>query len=64
VPAGDASSIPIARLTPAPGRQEAAIGLHFFNPVPVMPLVEVAPLLHAPPPSPRPDPHHPRSACG
>ncbi|MEW2087641.1 3-hydroxyacyl-CoA dehydrogenase NAD-binding domain-containing protein, partial [Streptomyces sp. NPDC005283] len=47
VPAGDASSIPIARLTPATGRPEAVIGLYFFNPVPVMPLVEVVPLLHA-----------------
>ncbi|WP_408994992.1 3-hydroxyacyl-CoA dehydrogenase NAD-binding domain-containing protein [Streptomyces europaeiscabiei] len=49
MPADDASSIPIARLTPATGRPEAVIGLHFFNLVPVMPLVEVVLLLHSSP---------------
>lgn len=39
--ASNTSSIPIARLaaaTSAPGR---VVGMHFFNPVPVMPLVEI-----------------------
>jgi 3-hydroxybutyryl-CoA dehydrogenase len=44
--ASNTSSIPIARLAAATGRPEAVIGLHFFNPVPVMPLVEVIPSLH------------------
>ncbi|MGW1024900.1 3-hydroxybutyryl-CoA dehydrogenase [Streptomyces sp. NPDC002577] len=44
--ASNTSSIPIARLGAATGRPEAVIGLHFFNPVPVMPLVEVIPSLH------------------
>ena len=39
--ASNTSSIPIARLASATGRPEAVVGLHFFNPVPVMPLVEV-----------------------
>jgi 3-hydroxybutyryl-CoA dehydrogenase len=43
--ASNTSSIPIARLASATGRPEAVIGLHFFNPVPVMPLVEVIPSL-------------------
>ncbi|MFI5678715.1 3-hydroxybutyryl-CoA dehydrogenase [Streptomyces cellulosae] len=44
--ASNTSSIPIARLAAASGRPEAVVGLHFFNPVPVMPLVEVIPSLH------------------
>ncbi|CAL9326347.1 MULTISPECIES: 3-hydroxybutyryl-CoA dehydrogenase [Streptomyces] len=44
--ASNTSSIPIARLAAAAGRPETVIGLHFFNPVPVMPLVEVVPSLH------------------
>ncbi|MDH6455245.1 MULTISPECIES: 3-hydroxybutyryl-CoA dehydrogenase [unclassified Streptomyces] len=44
--ASNTSSIPIARLAAATGRPEAVVGLHFFNPVPVMPLVEVIPSLH------------------
>lgn len=43
--ASNTSSIPIARLAAATGRPQAVIGLHFFNPVPVMPLVEVIPSL-------------------
>ncbi|KOU63583.1 3-hydroxybutyryl-CoA dehydrogenase [Streptomyces sp. MMG1533] len=43
--ASNTSSIPIARLAAATGRPEAVVGLHFFNPVPVMPLVEVIPSL-------------------
>ncbi|MFI2632800.1 3-hydroxybutyryl-CoA dehydrogenase [Streptomyces collinus] len=44
--ASNTSSIPIARLAAAAGRPETVIGLHFFNPVPVMPLVEIVPCLH------------------
>ncbi|MGI5365315.1 3-hydroxybutyryl-CoA dehydrogenase [Streptomyces iakyrus] len=44
--ASNTSSIPIARLAAAAGRPERVIGLHFFNPVPVMPLVEIVPSLH------------------
>ncbi|CAM5665130.1 putative 3-hydroxybutyryl-CoA dehydrogenase [Streptomyces afghaniensis 772] [Streptomyces afghaniensis] len=44
--ASNTSSIPIARLAAATGRPEAVVGLHFFNPVPVLPLVEVIPSLH------------------
>jgi 3-hydroxybutyryl-CoA dehydrogenase len=44
--ASNTSSIPIARLAAATGRPESVVGLHFFNPVPVMPLVEVIPTLH------------------
>ncbi len=35
------SSIPIVKLATATQRPEQVVGLHFFNPVPVMPLVEV-----------------------
>ncbi|WP_100500154.1 3-hydroxybutyryl-CoA dehydrogenase [Geodermatophilus chilensis] len=35
------SSIPIMRLAAATGRPEQVVGLHFFNPVPVLRLVEV-----------------------
>jgi 3-hydroxybutyryl-CoA dehydrogenase len=46
VPAGtilasNTSSIPITRLASATGRPEKVVGLHFFNPVPVMSLVEL-----------------------
>jgi 3-hydroxybutyryl-CoA dehydrogenase len=43
--ASNTSSIPIARLAAATRRPPSVIGLHFFNPVPVMPLVEVIPSL-------------------
>ncbi|MEV0637707.1 3-hydroxybutyryl-CoA dehydrogenase [Streptomyces sp. NPDC050619] len=43
--ASNTSSIPIARLAAATGRPEAVVGLHFFNPVPLMPLIEVIPSL-------------------
>ncbi|WP_037677416.1 3-hydroxybutyryl-CoA dehydrogenase [Streptomyces griseus] len=46
VVASNTSSLPIARLAAATRRPEAVLGLHFFNPVPVMPLVEVVPSLH------------------
>jgi 3-hydroxybutyryl-CoA dehydrogenase len=39
--ASNTSSIPIASLAAATGRPEKVIGMHFFNPVPVMALVEV-----------------------
>ncbi|HEV2342739.1 MAG TPA: 3-hydroxybutyryl-CoA dehydrogenase [Actinocrinis sp.] len=39
--ASNTSSIPIARLASATRRSEHVVGLHFFNPVPRMPLVEV-----------------------
>lgn len=43
--ASNTSSIPIATLAAATSRPENVIGLHFFNPVPVMKLVEVTPSL-------------------
>jgi 3-hydroxybutyryl-CoA dehydrogenase len=39
--ASNTSSIPIATLAAATRRPERVIGMHFFNPVPVMALVEV-----------------------
>jgi 3-hydroxybutyryl-CoA dehydrogenase len=39
--ASNTSSIPIATLAAATSRPENVVGLHFFNPVPVMKLVEV-----------------------
>lgn len=39
--ASNTSSIPIMKLAMATGRPEHVIGIHFFNPVPVMHLVEV-----------------------
>ena len=39
--ASNTSSIPIASLAAATGRADRVIGMHFFNPVPVMALVEV-----------------------
>jgi 3-hydroxybutyryl-CoA dehydrogenase len=39
--ASNTSSIPIASLAAATNRPERVIGMHFFNPVPVMTLVEV-----------------------
>ena len=39
--ASNTSSIPIASLAAVTGRPELVIGMHFFNPVPVMGLVEV-----------------------
>jgi 3-hydroxybutyryl-CoA dehydrogenase len=39
--ASNTSSIPIASLAAVTGRPEKVIGMHFFNPVPVMALVEV-----------------------
>ena len=39
--ASNTSSIPITRLAAATSRPERVIGMHFFNPVPVLELVEV-----------------------
>ena len=39
--AANTSSIPISSLAAATGRPDRVIGMHFFNPVPVMALVEV-----------------------
>ena len=39
--ASNTSSIPIASLAAVTGRADRVIGMHFFNPVPVMALVEV-----------------------
>ncbi|MGW1764802.1 3-hydroxybutyryl-CoA dehydrogenase [Streptomyces sp. NPDC002073] len=39
--ATNTSSIPVARLAAATGRPGQVIGLHFFNPVPALPLVEI-----------------------
>jgi 3-hydroxybutyryl-CoA dehydrogenase len=43
--ASNTSSIPIMKLATATGRPSQVVGLHFFNPVPVLPLVEVVPSL-------------------
>ncbi|HUG31409.1 MAG TPA: 3-hydroxybutyryl-CoA dehydrogenase [Acidimicrobiia bacterium] len=39
--ASNTSSIPITRLASSTGRPDKVVGLHFFNPVPVMALVEL-----------------------
>lgn len=39
--ASNTSSVSITRLAAATGRSEKVIGMHFFNPVPVMKLVEI-----------------------
>ncbi|MFI5669587.1 3-hydroxybutyryl-CoA dehydrogenase [Streptomyces sp. NPDC051704] len=44
--ASNTSAIPIMRLGMATGRADRVLGLHFFNPVPVLPLVEIASSLH------------------
>ncbi|WP_019808066.1 3-hydroxybutyryl-CoA dehydrogenase [Saccharomonospora halophila] len=43
--ASNTSSIPIMRLAMATSRPENVVGLHFFNPVPVLKLVEIIPSL-------------------
>ncbi|MEU5536163.1 3-hydroxybutyryl-CoA dehydrogenase [Streptomyces sp. NPDC020362] len=47
--ATNTSSLPVMRLGMATGRADRVVGLHFFNPVPVLPLVEVVPSLHTAP---------------
>lgn len=44
--ATNTSSIPVMRLGMATGRADRVLGLHFFNPAPVLPLVEVVSSLH------------------
>jgi 3-hydroxybutyryl-CoA dehydrogenase len=43
--ASNTSSIPIMKLGMATSRPEQVIGIHFFNPVPILPLVELVPSL-------------------
>jgi 3-hydroxybutyryl-CoA dehydrogenase len=43
--ASNTSSIPIMKLGMATGRPAQVVGIHFFNPVPVLPLVELVPSL-------------------
>lgn len=43
--ASTTSAVPIMKLGAATGRPENVLGLHFFNPVPVNPLVELTPSL-------------------
>ena len=43
--ASNTSSIPIMKLGTATERPEQVVGMHFFNPVPVLPLVELVPSL-------------------
>ncbi|MFD9961114.1 3-hydroxybutyryl-CoA dehydrogenase [Amycolatopsis sp. NPDC058986] len=43
--ASNTSSIPIMKLGMATGRPQQVVGIHFFNPVPVLPLVELVPSL-------------------
>ncbi|MEJ8636637.1 3-hydroxybutyryl-CoA dehydrogenase [Streptomyces sp. MS2.AVA.5] len=44
--ATNTSSLPVMRLGMATNRADRVVGLHFFNPVPVLPLVEVVASLH------------------
>jgi len=43
--ASNTSSIPIMKLGMATGRPQQVVGIHFFNPVPVLPLIELVPSL-------------------
>ncbi|WP_406367344.1 3-hydroxybutyryl-CoA dehydrogenase [Streptomyces sp. NBC_00645] len=47
--ATNTSSLPVMRLGRATSRADRVVGLHFFNPVPVLPLVEVVASLHTAP---------------
>ncbi|MBZ3901875.1 MULTISPECIES: 3-hydroxybutyryl-CoA dehydrogenase [Streptomyces] len=47
--ATNTSSLPVMRLGMATTRADRVVGLHFFNPVPVLPLVEVVTSLHTSP---------------
>jgi 3-hydroxybutyryl-CoA dehydrogenase len=47
--ASNTSSIPIMKLAMVTGRPENVIGIHFFNPVPVLQLVELVISLHTSP---------------
>ncbi len=39
--ATNTSSLPVTRIAQATTRPEAVVGMHFFNPAPIMPLVEI-----------------------
>jgi 3-hydroxybutyryl-CoA dehydrogenase len=43
--ASNTSSIPIMKLAAATAHPERVVGMHFFNPAPVLPLVEIVPSL-------------------
>ena len=43
--ASNTSSIPIMKLAAVTPQPQRVIGMHFFNPVPVLPLVELVPSL-------------------
>ncbi|WP_336713879.1 3-hydroxyacyl-CoA dehydrogenase family protein [Arthrobacter sp. USHLN218] len=45
--ASNTSSIPITKLARALSHQDRFVGLHFFNPVPRMPLVEIVQTVHS-----------------
>ncbi|MER5757960.1 3-hydroxybutyryl-CoA dehydrogenase [Streptomyces sp. NPDC002082] len=47
--ATNTSAIPVMRLGMATRRADRVLGLHFFNPVPVLPLVEIVSSLHTAP---------------
>ncbi|MFH0172649.1 3-hydroxybutyryl-CoA dehydrogenase [Streptomyces cacaoi] len=47
--ASNTSSLPVMRLGMATSRADRVLGLHFFNPVPVLPLVEIVSSLHTTP---------------
>ncbi|UKY48271.1 3-hydroxybutyryl-CoA dehydrogenase [Streptomyces inhibens] len=47
--ATNTSALPIMRLSMATRRADRVVGLHFFHPVPVLPLVEVVASLHTAP---------------
>ena len=47
--ASNTSSIPIMKLAMATSRPESVVGIHFFNPVPVLHLVELVTSLHTSP---------------
>ena len=47
--ASNTSSIPVTRLGVCTSRPESVLGVHFFNPVPVLPLVELVPGLRTAP---------------
>jgi 3-hydroxybutyryl-CoA dehydrogenase len=47
--ATNTSSLPVAAIAAACARPDRVLGVHFFNPAPVMPLVELVPGLTTPP---------------